>query len=41
VDSTDRIVAAIRDGDLTTRDLVLISYALAARGTNTTSVLGQ
>jgi hypothetical protein len=40
VDGTDRIVAAIRDGDLS-RDLVLISYALAERGTNTTSVLGQ
>ena len=39
--SADHIVAAIRDGDLTTRDLVLISYALAARGANTTSVLGQ
>jgi hypothetical protein len=41
MDSTDRIVAAIRDGDLTTQDLVLISCALAERGTNTTSVLGQ
>ena len=39
--STDDIVAAIRGGDLSTRDLVLISYALAARGANTTSVLGQ
>ena len=41
MDATDRIVAAIRDGDLITRDLVRISYALAERGTNTTSVLGQ
>jgi hypothetical protein len=41
VDSTDQIVTAIRDGQLSTRDLVLISYALAARGANTTSVLGQ
>lgn len=37
----DEIVAAIRAGDLSTRDLVRISYALAQRGTNTTSVLGQ
>jgi hypothetical protein len=41
VDSTDRIVAVIRDGDLSTRDLVLISYALAERGTKTTSVLAN
>jgi hypothetical protein len=41
MDSADRIVAAIREGDLSTRDLVRISYALAARGANTTSVLGQ
>lgn len=41
MDETDRIVAAIRDGDLSTRDLVRISYALAERGANTTSVLGQ
>jgi hypothetical protein len=41
MNATDAIVTAIRDGDLSTRDLVLISYALAARGTNTTSVLGQ
>lgn len=39
--ATDDIVSAIRDGDLSTRDLVLISCALADRGTNTTSVLGQ
>jgi hypothetical protein len=38
---TDHIISAIRDGDLSTRDLVLISCALAGRGTNTTSVLGQ
>jgi hypothetical protein len=36
VDSTDRIVAALRDGDL-----VLVSCALAERGTRTTPVLGQ
>jgi hypothetical protein len=41
MNATDRIVAAIREGDLSTRDLVLISYALAQRGANTTSVLGQ
>jgi hypothetical protein len=41
MNDTERIVAAIREGDLSTRDLVLISFALAARGANTTSVLGQ
>ena len=41
MNETELIVQAIRDGDLLTRDLVLISYALAARGANTTSVLGQ
>lgn len=35
------IVAAIADGELTTRELVLISYALAKRGSNTTSIVGQ
>jgi len=37
----DDIVATIRDGDFSTRDLVRISCALAKRGTNTTSMLGQ
>jgi len=41
IGATDHIVSAIRDGDLSTRDLVLIGCALADRGTNTTSVLGQ
>lgn len=41
LNGTDGIVAAIREGDLSTRGLVLISYALAARGADTTSVLGQ
>jgi hypothetical protein len=41
MDNTDHIVAAIRERDLSTRDLVRISYALAERGANTTSVLGQ
>ena len=42
MEDVDTIVDAIRDGiGLTTRDLVRISYALAARGANTTSVLGQ
>lgn len=39
--SVELIVAAIREGKLSTRDLVLINYALAERGKNTTSVLGQ
>lgn len=37
----EQIVAAIRVGSLSTRDLVRITYALAERGKNTTSVLGQ
>jgi hypothetical protein len=37
----DEIVAAIRVGHLSTRDLVRISYALAELGTNTTSIMGQ
>lgn len=37
----DEIVAAIRGGQLSPRDLVRISYALAELGTNTTSILGQ
>jgi hypothetical protein len=37
----DEIVAAIRAGHLSTRDLVCISYALAELGTNATSILGQ
>jgi hypothetical protein len=40
LDASD-IAAAIRAGDLSTRDLVRITYALAERGKNTTSVLGQ
>lgn len=35
------ICEAIRAGELSTQDLVLINYALAARGANTTSILGQ
>lgn len=37
----EQIVAVIRAGNLSTRDLVRITYALAERGQNTTSVLGQ
>ena len=37
----DEIVSAIRTSRLSTQDLLRISYALAQRGTNTTSVLGQ
>lgn len=35
------ICEAIRAGELSKQDLVLINYALAARGANTTSILGQ
>ena len=41
MDNTERIVAAIRDSELSTGDLVRITYALAVRGANTTSILGQ
>lgn len=37
----EEIVAAVRAGIFSTRDLVRISCALAGRGKNTTSVLGQ
>lgn len=39
--NAEQIAAAIRAGNLSTRDLVRIAYALAERGKNTTSVLGQ
>jgi hypothetical protein len=37
----EQIMAAIRTGSLSTRDLVRITYALSEHGKNTTSVLGQ
>jgi hypothetical protein len=39
--NAEQIADAIRAGALSTRDLVRITYALAERGKNTTSVLGQ
>src|SRR5436190_10541647 len=39
--NTEHIVAAIRNSNFSTRDLVLISCAVASCGTNTASVFGQ